>query len=143
MKFNMKVAAFFFFIFLYGCSTISRFDQYAYTQATSIKVDALNVMDLAIENYTNHLQEVSQVNNEIEKIYEYEKNRPKNDITTKMWQKMEDSTGYLYGGFIHRWKTEGKLSHAFVANEKELIGESFDQIAGLESKKIKPTSINN
>jgi hypothetical protein len=145
MKFSYysRIGIFIVFSLLYGCATISNFDQYAYTQATSIKVDALNVMGLATENYTNHLQDVSQVNNEIEKIYEYEKNRPKNAITTKMWQKMEDSTGHLYGGFIQRWKQQGKLSDAFVNDEKELVAKSFDQIAGLESKKIKPSSITN
>ncbi|MGN6340491.1 MAG: hypothetical protein ACTHML_05990 [Ginsengibacter sp.] len=143
MKFYVKIAVVLFFISSSGCATISGFDQYAYTQATSIKVDALNVMNLATENYTNHLQEVSQVNNEIEKIYEYEKNRPKNSITTRMWQRMEDTSGHLYAGFIHRWKDQGKLSQAFVDDEKELVAKSFDQIAGLESKKIKPSSITN
>lgn len=143
MKFNVKITAVLFFISLSGCATISGFDQYAYTQATSIKVDALNVMSMANEDYADHLQDVSGVNTEMKKIYEYEKNRPKNTISAKMWSKMIDTTAHLYGGFIQRWKNQGKLSTAFIENEKDLIAQSFDQIAGLESKKIKPSSITN
>ena len=144
MKFYVRSSVVILFCsLLYSCATISGFDQYAYTQATSIKVDALNVMSMANENYADHLQDVSAVNTEIQKIYEYEKNRPRNAITTKMWAKMIDTTGHLYGGFMHRWKNQGKLSTAFIENERDLIAQSFDQIAGLESKKIKPSSIAN
>jgi len=64
-----------FTILFFSCSTISKFDQYAYTQATSIKVDALNVMSLATEDYIQHTEEVKKVQTQIQKIYEYEKNR--------------------------------------------------------------------
>jgi hypothetical protein len=62
----------FFTILFFSCSTISKFDQYAYTQATSIKVDALNLMSLATDEYTNHTEEVKKMQTEIQKIYEYE-----------------------------------------------------------------------
>jgi hypothetical protein len=63
----------FFTILFFSCSTISKFDQYAYTQATSIKVDALNLMSLATDDYNLHTEEVKKVQTQIEKIYEYEK----------------------------------------------------------------------
>ena len=128
-------------IVFFSCSTISKFDQYAYTQATSIKVDAVNVMSLATDEYSNHTEEVKKVQTQIQKIYEYEKNRPKNSITTKMWEKMLDSSGHLYGGFIQYWKKKGSLNPANIKNEKEMISNSFDQIAQLESKKIKPSEV--
>ena len=121
-----------------GCATISRFDQFAYSQATSIKVDALNLMDAATEPYSTHEQDVKGMMTNIEKIYEYEKNRPKNLVSEKMWALIKDTSGHLYGGFISRWKKEGKLDKVFVLESKRLIGESFDQIAQLESGKIKP-----
>jgi len=37
-----------------ACATISSFDQYAYAQTTSLKVDALNTMDLATGNYSTN-----------------------------------------------------------------------------------------
>ncbi|HUZ58273.1 MAG TPA: hypothetical protein VMU83_05780 [Hanamia sp.] len=145
MKFSYysRIGIFIVFSLLYGCATISNFDQYAYTQATSIKVDAMNTMSLATDKYADHLQEIANVQTEMNKLYEYEKNRPKNTITTKMWEKMIDTSGHLYGGFIQHWKSEKKLRPAFIENEKELIAKSFDQIAELESKKIKQSSITN
>jgi hypothetical protein len=128
----------------WGCaSSIALFDQYAYTQTTSIKVDVLNVMDHAVDEYSAHQQEITRVNTAIQKMIEYEKHRPKDSITTKMWQLMNDPGRHLYGGFIVRWKKQGHLRPAAVADAKVLIGLSFDQIAELESGKIKPSQIKN
>lgn len=125
-------------LLLSACSTISRFDQYAYSQATSIKVDALSLMDSATEPYAQHQSSVASVLTSMNKIYEYEKNRPKNDISEKMWALLKDSTGHLYGGFIKRWQREGTLDATFIQESKRVIGQSFDQISQLESGKIKP-----
>jgi hypothetical protein len=70
-------------------------------------------------------------------VYEYEKNRPKNEITLKMWDVILNPDGHLLGGFIKRWKNEKKLNAVFIQEEKKMVGEAFDQIAGLESHKIK------
>jgi hypothetical protein len=126
-----------------SCSTISKFDQYAYTQATSIKVDALGLMDSATNDYQQYKGSVAGMLNSIDKIYEYEKNRPKNAISEKMWSMMRDSTGHLYGGFIRRWQKEGKLDQAFIQESKKIISKSFDQISQLESGKIKPAQATN
>lgn len=139
---NLAVYLLFAVVFC-SCATISNFDQYAYTQATSLKVDALNVMSLAVDEYSNHTEEVKNVQTAIQKIYEYEKNRPKNSITTEMWGKMLDTSGHLYGGFIKYWEKRGRLNTANIENEKEMISNSFDQIAQLESKKIKRSDANN
>lgn len=125
-----------------GCTpAISPFDQYAYTHTTSIKVDAMNVMDMAVEDYKDHKKEIAAVLTEMQKAYEYEKNRQKNDITVTMWQTMIDKQGKLFGGFISFWEQQNiankKLNIAFIENQKQSIGEAFDQIAQLESKKIK------
>jgi hypothetical protein len=123
---------------------IAAYDQYAYTQATSIKVDALNLMDLATEDYSTHKKEIDVVQTSIQKIYEYEKNRPNNGITTLMWEKMMDTSKHLFGGFMNRWKNEKHLNKAFIEDEKnKIIGPAFDQIAELESKKIKPSQVSN
>ena len=77
-----------------------------------------------------------------DKIIEYEKHRPKNQITAKMWELLNDSTAHLYGGFINRWRVQKKLGAAFIQNQKIIVGKAFDQIAELESGKIKPASVN-
>lgn len=126
-----------------ACATISSFDQYAYTQTTSLKVDAMNTMDLATDEYATHEKTVQDLQTKLQKVYAYEKNRPKNEITLKMWDKLLDGNGHLLGGFIKRWQTEHKLNAVFVREEKKIIDEAFDQIAGLESHKIKSSDIKN
>jgi hypothetical protein len=135
---SRPVLLFFLLFFFSACATISRYDQYAYSQAVSIKVDALNLMDSATGSYQQHKPAVSDIMTTIEKIYEYEKNRPKNTISEKMWSLMKDTSGHLYGGFIKRWQKENTLDQVFIKESKRLIGQSFDQISQLESGKIKP-----
>lgn len=129
------------FTFL-GCATISSFDQYAYTQTTSLKVDAMNIMDMAKDSITLHKEEVMEFETKLQKVYEYEKNRPKNEITLKMWDLLLNPEGHLLGGFLNRWKTTALLSPAFITNEKKLVSDAFDQIAGLESHKIKTSEVS-
>ncbi len=130
-------------LFAFSCATISTFDQHSYIQTTSIKVDALEIMDLAKEDYSMHERSVKEFQNKLQKIYEYEKNRPKNEVTIKLWDILLDTNGHLLGGFINRWQKEKKLNETFIVEAKKLIGKSFDQISGLESKKIKTSEISN
>ena len=129
--------------FIYtDCSTISHFDQFAYQQTTSLKVDAIHVMDFATEEFKLHEPDVTKIRLDMQKVYEYEKNRPKNEISTKMWAMLIDSSGALFGGFVNTWKSQGKCSPAYITDKKEQIAFAFDQIAELESHKIKPSDVN-
>jgi len=130
-------AAVFIVIANISCSTISHFDQFAYQQVTSVESDALTLMDKAVDDYSLHAPEVDEVNNKLLKAYLYDKNRPKNEITTAMWELLLNPDGNLYGGFITRWKTDKKLGAFFVKEAKLKIQQNFDRIAQLESKKIK------
>jgi len=124
-----------------ACATISSFDQYAYTRTTSLKVDALNTLSLATGEYATNEKAVQELQTNLQKAYEYEKNRPKNEITLSMWDLLLNPEGHLLGGFIKRWQNEKKLNAVFIQEEKKLIGEAFDQIAGLESHKIKKPNL--
>lgn len=124
-----------------SCVSISSFDQYAYAQTTSVKVDGLSLMDLATEDFGKHQASVNEYKIKLNKAYEYEKNRPKNEISIMLWDKLLASDGHLLGGFLSRWEKEKKLSETFITEEKKLVDKAFDQIAGLESKKIKPSDI--
>ncbi len=126
-----------------NCVSISSFDQYAYAQTTSVKVDGLNIMDLAKDDFSIHQAEVNEYRTKLRKVYEYEKNRPKNEITIKLWDKLLDPNGHLLGGFLDRWEKETKLGETFITEEKKVVDKAFDQIAGLESKKIKSSDISN
>ena len=121
-----------------GCKPlIAVYDQYAYTQVTAVKVEALNLIDKATENFSAHQADVEKVNIAIEKAYEYERHRPKNNITVKMWEILKSPDKNLYGGVIKRWKAQSTLGRGFIDEIKIQIAEGFDLIAELESQKIK------
>lgn len=118
--------------------TIALYDQYAYTQTTSAKVDALNVMGMATESYSSHQKDVAALTTEIQKLYEYDKGRAKNQLTVKQWDiLMNDSTGHLLGGFLKRWQMKGTLSADFISDNKTNVAMAFDQIIKLELNKNK------
>lgn len=133
---------YFLFISLLGCASISQFDQHAYIQTTSAKVDVLYLMNLAVDDYSTHKSEVADVTLKLDKVYEYERNRPRNTLTIQLWDRIRDTTGHLFGGFVARWEREGKLKPVFIQESKKQVGEAFDIIAQLESKKIKPKQVN-
>jgi hypothetical protein len=124
---------------LNSCKTIAVFDQQAYFQTTTLKVEALKVMDKAVENYADHASLIGDITMKIEKAYEYEAHRPQNEISTKMWNILKDENKNLFGGFLKRWSSKEKLDPVFITEAKGQIAEAFDLIAELESKKIKET----
>ena len=142
----MKIAKLFlvsfFSIMLFGCSTISQYSHYAYTQSVNLKVDSMNVMMEAVENYNIHENEVKELILKVEKSYEYEKGRPKNEITIKMWDKLKSPDKDLLGGFLKLWKQKGTLNQSFVEEKSKQIGKAFDEIIGLESGKIKKSDVS-
>jgi hypothetical protein len=127
-------------LLLVGCSPLmSPFDQVAYQQVTSIKVDALALMDEATEDYALHSKEAKELQNRIDKAIEYDKHRAHNELTNQMWAIMNDPQKNLFGGFLVKWKTELKCGAVYILEKKKQVAKSFDQIAELESKKIKKT----
>lgn len=126
---------------LAACSYIAPYSQFAYQRSTSLKVDALALMDKATEPYAAHAAEVSNLVTEVEKAYEYAKGRPKNELSTRQWQILKDPDRHLLGGFLRRWKAESTLSPTFIKEAKGLVGDAFDTISGLESGKIKSDEI--
>jgi len=134
---GIKVLMFGLLLFVGGCATISRYDQYSYMQAVNLKVDSLKLIDSSGEAYSNHKPEVQDIKVRAEKAYEYEKGRPKNQVTTDMWKLMIDPKGGLLGGFFVLWEESGTVSPAFVPEKKKQITRGFDEIIGLESEKIK------
>jgi hypothetical protein len=124
---------------LNSCASTASFDQYAYAQTTAAKVEAIDLMSNATQNVSAFATQIKDVDLKLKKIYEYEKNRPNNGITVKMWDLLLDPEKRLYGGFIKRWQTDSTLSKTFVEEAQKLIGSGFDKVAELESKKIPRT----
>ncbi len=129
----------FIFIFMafYACSYIAPYSHFAYQQTTSLKVEALALMDKATEPVASHENEIKGLETKIEKAYEYAKGRPKNELSTKQWQILKDPNRNLLGGFIKLWRDKSTLSTHFIQEAKGLVADAFDTISGLESGKIK------
>lgn len=117
--------------------TISLYDQYAYTQATSLKVDLQNLaMESDSVNYEAAKQDIDKVNIELQKAYEYNKGRDNNSLSAKQYAILlaED---HFYKSFLKDWKLKGKESTVMAENVYEQIGDLMDQVIKLENGKNK------
>jgi hypothetical protein len=127
---------------LSACSTISSYDQAAYANATSLKVDTVNLVGKATESYSAHTREISELTVNLDKAYEYDKGRPLNQKTLQLWEqllveKADDLDSGIYPRFLHLWQKQGAISPAAVTGKQQRIALAFDQIIGLESGKTK------
>ena len=126
------------FSLLFGCkATIALYDQYAYTQATSLKVDLQN---LALEsdsiNFETAKPDIDKVNIELQKAYEYNKGRDNNAISSKQYEILL-ADDHFYKGFLKDWKAKGKESTIMSQNISEEIGDLMDQVIKAENGKNK------
>lgn len=124
-------------VLLMGCTSIAPYNQRAYEQATSLKVDALNLMDKALQPYANHKHQIDILKINIEKAYEYAKGRNKNEFSTKQWAIIKDPTRNSFGGFLKKWEDNTTLDKIFIVEAKALVSDAFDTVIYLESGKIK------
>jgi hypothetical protein len=125
-------------VFAACASSISQFSPVAYKQATSLKVESLALMQKATQPYANHQAEIEALITKVDEAYEYARGRPKNEISTRMWDVLRDPNRNLLGGFLARWKNRSTLGPAFVSDARDVVSDAFDQIIGLESGKIRP-----
>ncbi len=127
-----------------GCSpTISPFNARAYDQATSLKVDALALMEEATDPYAEHASDVQRLQRELQKAYEFARGRPQNEISARQWELLLDPERDLIGGFFRDWKEQSSFSNAFVREKTAQVEEAFDIIIELESGKRKPEDVRS
>jgi len=124
-------------LLIVGCGSSAIFNQKAYEQATSLKVDALNLMDKATEPYADHEKEINEFKVNIEKAFQYCLGLPNNDETIKQWEIIKDPERNSIMGFLKRWETQKQLKQDFINDAKGIVSDGFDQIIGLESGKVK------
>lgn len=125
-------------IFFANCKpTIALYDQYAYTQATSLKVDMQN---LALESdsvsYEVAKPDIDRVNVELQKAYEYNKGRDLNSLSAKQYEILISDKEF-YKQFLNNWKTGDKKNATFAQDVSEKIGQLLDQVIKLENGKNK------
>jgi hypothetical protein len=113
------------------------YDQYSYQKTTELKVVSSQLMDLAITPYPNHKEEVEKLLLDIDKLTEYEKNKPNNEITFAMWKVLSDKEKNLLTGFFKRWEQKGTLSQTFLEESKKQIMEAIDLLIQYEINKDK------
>ncbi|WP_234864124.1 hypothetical protein [Flavihumibacter fluminis] len=124
-----------------SCVTTAPYDQYVYKESTSLKVDALKLMDKAEKTYNTQEKEIEKLTDQLDKLYEYELHRKKNQLRIQMWELLRNPEKNLLGGFLSRWKKEGQLSPGFITEAKIIVGKAFDQLAELESGKLTPKEL--
>lgn len=129
---------------LVACAAnISPYSQRAYEQATSLKVDALALMNKATEPYSRHQAKVEALKLDLDKAYEFAAGRPKNEHSTRQWEILRDPERHLLGGFLKRWEAApgGQLSPAFVKEARTIVSQAFDTIIQLESGKKRADAV--
>mgnify|MGYP001058854379 CR=1 FL=1 len=113
------------------------FDQYSYEKTIELKVETVSLMNKSTILYSENKEEIDKLFLNIEKLVEYEKNKPDNEITFQMWQLLNDKEKNLVAGFFKRWETKGIVSKSFSEESKKQILEAFDLLIQYEIKKDK------
>ena len=133
-----------FVLTLSSCQSLKTaiFDQYSYQQAISIKVESLNLMDDATQSYDSFETEVEDLMLELQKMVEYEKNKPDNQVSYAMWNVLANADKNLLAGFFKRWQDDGQLSKVFTDEAKLQISEALDLIIKYEAQKNKTNETN-
>ena len=136
LRLKKKLFIYFLVALLAGCkATIALYDQYAYTQATSLKVDLQNLaLESATVSYDSAKADIHKTNIELQKAYEYNKGRDDNSISTQQYAILI-SDAHFYKSFLKDWQAKGKESATMAENISEQIGELMDQIIKLENGK--------
>ena len=131
-------------ILLSSCQSLKTalFDQYSYQKTTELKVETLTIMESATATYKNQEETINKLLLDIEKLKEYEKNKPNNEITYAMWTIFTAKEKNLVGGFFKLWEEKQTLSPTFVEESKKQITEAFDLLIQYEIKKDKVSKDN-
>lgn len=124
---------------LAACSLVSGYDAHSFETATSLKAEAMVLVDQATENYADHAAACDALVLGMRKAYEYEKGKDRNAETAAQWALMQDPKGHLMGGFVVRWRATcaqgARLSAEFVKQAGGEIEGAFDRIIRLEQGK--------
>ena len=128
-------------LFLFSSCIANRmvpFDLDSFNMAKDIKTEALNLMGLAGQDYSASADKVTAFQNKVTSHIASEEARgEKNKTSVDMWKLLMKPEGNLLGGFLSKWKNDGKLNAVLVSQFKNEIGKNLDKIINLENKKKK------
>ena len=131
-----------FLLSLVSCTSTKTalFDQYSYQKTTELKVETSNLIDKATTSYSANKVQIDKLLLDVEKLVEYEKNKPNNEITFAMWTILNDKEKNLLAGFFKLWEEKDKLSATFSQEAKKQVIEAFDLLIQYEVKKDKESA---
>lgn len=119
--------------FFVSCGTT--FDPIVYQKTLDAKEKTINLMERSVvDNYDTHEQSIDSLKVEIDSIYNYEKSRPKNDITIKMWDVVKKKDGVVFWYFDY-WKKKKKIKESYFKEYKMQVRKAFDDILEQEQGK--------
>jgi uncharacterized protein YeaO (DUF488 family) len=137
MKLEARVITVMFaFLFYFGCNYIAPYNQHAYEQTTSLKVEALSLVAKANEAYSDHEKEIEQFKLRMLKAHEYARGIPKNLEATEQWAILINPEGRSMFGFLDFWKKNNQVSEMFAEEYKKEIDKHFNAIIELEAGKM-------
>lgn len=113
------------------------FDQYSYEKTIELKVEADKLISKATTPYSANQEEIEKLFLNVEKLVEYEKNKPNNEITFEMLKMLNDKDKNLLAGFFKHWQTKGVVSKSFLEESKKQILTALDLLIQYEIKKEK------
>ncbi|MFW0739650.1 hypothetical protein [Flavobacterium sp. T12S277] len=128
------------FAFIISSCTATKtalFDPYSYQKLIALKIETASLMGKANTPYPLHKEQINTLLLEVEKLTEYEKNKPYNEITFLMWKILTDKEKNLLAGFFKRWETKGVLSPAFIQESEKQVLQALDLLIQYEAKKDK------
>ena len=124
------------FLFYFGCNYIAPYNQHAYEQTTSLKVEALSLVAKANEPYSDHEKEIKQFKLKMMKAHEYARGIPRNSEATEQWAILIDPAGKSMFGFLDFWEKNKRMSEIFTEEYKKEIKKHFNTIIELEASKM-------
>jgi hypothetical protein len=137
MKLETRVISVMFaFLFYFGCNYIAPYNQHAYEQTTSLKVEALSLVAKANEPYSNHEKEIQQLKLKMLKAHEYARGIPRNLEVTEQWAILINPAGKSMFGFLDFWEKNNRMSALFTEEYKKEIKKHFNAIIELEAAKM-------
>lgn len=122
-----------------GCQVVgnffatSRYSDTALQTAESVKAKSLALIDKARgrADYAGFMKEDAQLMEQFDSAIASEQQRPKNQPSVEQWKTMKAEMRL----FLDLWKTKGKLSPAFVDEQKTPVEKHFDTLIKTEQEK--------
>jgi hypothetical protein len=122
-----------------GCQTVENFfataqySESAYQTAKSVKEKSLALIDKARDraDYAAFVKEDAQLMEQFDSAIASEQRRPKNRPSVEQWKTMKAEMRR----FLDLWKTKGKLSPAYIDQQKPLVEKHFETLIKTEQEK--------